>query len=295
MSVLLIFIDGIGIGNNNSTYNPFAKLPSKYFIAFNDNHVRKAPSEGIIISTRADLEVEGLPQSATGQATLLTGVNTAKLIGYHLEGLPNAALKKIISRENIFKKLTVLGYKVTFANAYRPSFFTHKKRRISVTTAAALSADLQLRSLDDIAKGEAVYQDYTNCFLIHKGFEVKEASAYNAAEILVRLLRDYDFILYEYFLTDVVGHKMKMNEALEQVKKIDDLIEALIKKLDLDKCLLVVTSDHGNLEDLRNKFHTANKVPTMVWGKDAPSFSQEVSSLEDITPAIINYLKRVRN
>jgi hypothetical protein len=117
MPVLLIFIDGIGIGDNNSTYNPFAQLPSKYFTAFNDNQVRKAPSKGIIIPTRADLEVEGLPQSATGQATLLTGVNTAKLIGCHLEGLPNAALKNIISQENIFKKLIVLGYKVTFANA----------------------------------------------------------------------------------------------------------------------------------------------------------------------------------
>jgi 2,3-bisphosphoglycerate-independent phosphoglycerate mutase len=295
MPVLFIFIDGIGIGDKNPVYNPFAKLPSKYFITFNDNHVQKAPSEGIIIPTRADLEVEGLPQSATGQATLLTGVNTAKLLGYHLEGLPNAALKKIIIRENIFKKLTLLGYRVTFANAYRPSFLTHRKRRISVTTTAALSADLRLRTLDDIAHGEAVYQDYTNCFLIHRGFQVKEASASNAAEILIRLLQDYDFILYEYFLTDIVGHKKKMNEALEQVKKIDDLIEALIEKLDLDKCLLVVTSDHGNLEDLRSKFHTPNKVPTIVWGKDALSFSQEISSLEDITPAIISYLKRVTN
>ncbi len=292
MPVLLIFIDGIGIGDKNPVYNPFAKLPSKYFITFNDNHVRRAPQDGIIVPTRADLDVEGLPQSATGQATLLTGINTAKLIGYHLEGLPNSALKKIISRGNIFRKLISLGYKVTFANAYRPSFFTHKNRRISVTTTAALSADLRLRTLDDIAHGQAVYQDYTNCFLIRKGFEVKEVSASAAAEILVRLSQKYDFVLYEYFLTDVAGHKRKISEALEQVKKIDDIIEALIEKLDLDNCLLVVTSDHGNLEDLRNKFHTSNKIPTIVWGSEAHSFSQDVSSLEDITPAIISYLKR---
>jgi bisphosphoglycerate-independent phosphoglycerate mutase (AlkP superfamily) len=86
-----------------------------------------------------------------------------------------------------------------------------------------------------------------------------------------------------------------MSEALEQVEKIDNLITALLEKLDLDRSLLIITSDHGNLEDLRNKFHTSNNVPTMVWGKDAHSFSQEVSSLEDITPAIINYLKRVRD
>jgi len=295
MPLLLIFFDGIGIGDKNPSYNPFSRLPSKYFIAFRDNCLPLAPKGGIIVPTYVNLEIDGLPQSATGQATLLTGRNAAKLIGRHLEGLPNTALKNLIRKENIFSKLIAQDYKVAFANAYRPSFFNSSKRRISATTTAALSANLQLRTLEDLAKGEAVYQDYTNCFLTRKGYQVKEVSASEAAERLVKLLLNHDFVLYEYFLSDIAGHKMKMKKALAEVKKIDSLIRALLEIMDLENNLLAVTSDHGNLEDIRTKIHTQNQVPTIVWGYQAKIFSQQISSLEDITPAIIQYLKEFSN
>lgn len=291
MPLLLIFFDGIGIGDKKPSYNPFARLPSKYFIAFRDNYLPIAPKGGIIVPTYAGLEVEGLPQSATGQATLLTGKNAAKLIGRHLEGLPNSTLKNLIKKENIFSKLMDKGCKATFANAYRPSFFNNYKRRISATTTAALSAKLQLRTLQDLAKGEAVYQDYTNHFLIRQGYKIKKISASEAAERLVKLLQDHDFVLYEYFLSDIAGHKMKMDEALAEVRKMDALIKALLEIMDLENNLLVVTSDHGNLEDLRIKMHTNNPVPTIVWGLRAQNFSREIISLLDIAPAIIKYLK----
>ena len=41
----------------------------------------------------ASLEVEGLPQSATGQTTLFTGVNAAAAVGRHVSAFPGPRLR----------------------------------------------------------------------------------------------------------------------------------------------------------------------------------------------------------
>ena len=66
----------------------------------------------------ACLGVEGLPQSATGQATMFTGVNCPKTVGKHCEGFPTPVIRKIIGDGNIFTELKKRGKKVKFADAY---------------------------------------------------------------------------------------------------------------------------------------------------------------------------------
>src|ERR1041384_4042800 len=87
VSVLLIFIDGVGIGRRGA-HNPLYGLESEFFSIFADE---EAPLsfDGRMAVTDARLGIDGLPQSATGQTTMLTGVNAAALIGRHLHGYPS--------------------------------------------------------------------------------------------------------------------------------------------------------------------------------------------------------------
>ncbi len=64
-----------------------------------------APFEGeraTLLALDATLGVEGLPQSATGQAVLLTGINIPKEIGYHYGPKPNPEVATYLKNGNTF-------------------------------------------------------------------------------------------------------------------------------------------------------------------------------------------------
>ena len=119
MSVIVIFIDGVGFGENNLKINPC--FNSKYKLFTNLNNL---PREGKKFALDACLGIDGYPQSATGQSTIYTGINCAKLIGKHLFGFPNKPLKNILRDSSLFVKLKSLGYQCRFINVFRPVFFT---------------------------------------------------------------------------------------------------------------------------------------------------------------------------
>ena len=126
LKILFIFVDGFGLGANDPAVNPLynARFPN----------LQKLLAHACPLD--ACLGVEGLPQSATGQATLLTGINAAKRMGRHIEAFPPTALKKMIRHESLFSKLKKLGKQCTFANCYwnvDPTCIP--LRRQSVTTA----------------------------------------------------------------------------------------------------------------------------------------------------------------
>jgi phosphopentomutase len=52
--------------------------------------------------------------------------------------------------------------------------------------------------------------------------------------------------------------------------------------------LILVTSDHGNMEDLSTRKHTDAHVPALVIGDKAAreEFTREMKALTDIAPAI---------
>ncbi|MDX1740430.1 MAG: peptidase, partial [Rhodothermales bacterium] len=63
----------------------------------------------------------------------------------------------------------------------------------------------------------------------------------------------------------------------------------LVEALDGSNTTLLLTSDHGNLEDLSVKTHTRNPVPFVALGPAAHDFA-EVRSILDVTPAILRSL-----
>jgi bisphosphoglycerate-independent phosphoglycerate mutase (AlkP superfamily) len=68
------------------------------------------------------------------------------------------------------------------------------------------------------------------------------------------------------------------------------LIRQLLARIDLTRTTVILTSDHGNIEDLSSRNHTLNEVPTIVWGAKRNSIASRIKSLADITPAIVESL-----
>lgn len=289
-SVLLFFIDGLGIGSRGP-FNPLDGLDDAQPLAVFRDEIPEIPWDGIVVSTDACLGVEGRPQSASGQTTILTGVNAPATLGYHKQGFPNAAMLEILREHSIFLQLTRAGIApITFANTYTQKFFDERPRWVSATTAAVEAAGLAFRRVADLKAGRAVYQDFTNALLIERGEDVSPRTADEAATVLARIVSENRFTLYEYFITDKVGHAQDMEAAKTILTNLASLIRGVLKGIDLRQTSVILTSDHGNIEDLSSRNHTLNAVPTIVWGANKDSIANRIKSLADITPAIVQTL-----
>lgn len=283
--VLLIFIDGVGIGTRGA-HNPLDGLDSEFFSIFKDEPPR-LPFDGVMAETDARLGVDGLPQSATGQTAILTGVNAAKLIGRHLHGYPSPRLKKALAEHSVYKKLIASNRLVTFANAYTRSYVDNPPRFVSATTVAAQSAGVRLRMIEDLREGCAVSHDFTNRFLIEKGIEVDSCSPEAAGARLAAIAAGHDFTLYEHFITDRIGHAQRADLAREHLISLSSFVRAVLESTDLSRVTVILTSDHGNIEDLSTRSHTLNPVATLAFGPAREHIASRVRSLTDITPAIV--------
>lgn len=290
MSVLLFFIDGLGIGTRGA-HNPLDGLTEAAPLAVFQDEEPEIIFDGRLVRTDACLGVEGRPQSASGQTTILTGVNAPTTLGYHKQGFPNEALREIISEHSIFLQLKRARVEPnTFANAYTPMFFETRPRWVSATTVAVEAAGMSFRSLDDLQSRRAVFQDYTNQMLIERGFPTSTRTPEEAAEILASIAREHRFTLYEYFITDKTGHAQDMDAARIVLVNLARFVRHLLSQLDLKRTTVLLTSDHGNIEDLSTRNHTLNLVPTLIWGEHRETIASRVRSLADITPAIIEVL-----
>ncbi len=287
-SFLLIFIDGIGIGTRGE-HNPLDGLDSEFFSIFQGERL-SLPFDGVMAETDARLNVGGLPQSATGQTAILTGVNAAKLIGRHLHGYPSPRLKQALADHSIYRQLMQHGRSVTFANAYTRSYIDKPPRFVSATTVAAQTAGVKLRMLEDLKEGRAVSHDFTNRFLIERGFEVDVCTPEAAGARLADLASRFDFTLYEHFITDRIGHARRSDLARAHLLELTRFVRAVLGAADLSRQTVIVTSDHGNIEDLSTRSHTLNPVATLAFGASSEHIASRVRSLTDITPAIVDAL-----
>jgi 2,3-bisphosphoglycerate-independent phosphoglycerate mutase len=294
-SVIFVFLDGLGVGPADET-NPLWLAPMSNF--------RRLLSGPLVVGRNVDrpgllfrgidalLGVPGLPQSATGQTALFTGVNAAQLLGQHLGAYPNAQLTEVINEHNILKRATERGYRATFANAYTPQYFQlvkKRKRRHSATTLSVLAAGLPFRTLEDLQRGEAVYWDITHFYLVehlHVAMPVIEPEI--AGQRLARLSRNYDLVLYESFLPDAVGHRRDLELALEILDVLDRFFAGLLEEIG-PTVTVVMSSDHGNLEEIGLRLHSTNPVPLLAVGPGAESFRQS-QSITDVAGGVMRVL-----
>jgi 2,3-bisphosphoglycerate-independent phosphoglycerate mutase len=299
-SILFLFLDGVGIGREGS-HNPFHNLQLPGFTSLSEGKQWTADSlpdtmgaNRVFRQIDARLGVEGLPQSGTGQATLFTGINCATLAGRHYGPFPHSTSRPVLAEHNIFGQVQQMGHlqPPSFLNAYPERFFelARKRDRWSVTTRCCLDANLRIRSLDDLEAGQAIAADIHGQGLGKvAGRPVTPVTEELAAKRMADLAETHSFLLFEYFMTDKVGHSQDASSAKDVLESLDRLLLGLIKHLDFERTTLVLTSDHGNLEDLGTKTHTMNPVPLVAQGASAHHFDQ-VQDLTGVTPAILRAL-----
>lgn len=301
IKIIFFFLDGVGLGINNPEINPFvqAKLPNleqlldgKPFLA---NTAPYLGNKASLLALDACLGISGLPQSATGQATLLTGKNIPGLLGYHYGPKPTPDIAYYLKNGNLFSKLRSLGKNSALINAYPPRYFEaiESGRRIySAIPLAVTSAGYSLLTMTDLVRGEALAADFTaEGWHEHLGLSnIPILTPQQAGERFAYLANGLDLTFFEYWLSDVVGHKQDMKNARLVLEALDQVLGALITNW--DDGLIILTSDHGNIEDLSTRRHTSNPVPALLIGprKIRNLICDNLNNLSDITPTIIELM-----
>jgi hypothetical protein len=297
MRVLFIFLDGIGLGENNSETNPFtrAKMPILNRLLGGRSLLKdSAPFYGEYASLLAvdpAVGVDGLPQSATGQAILLTGKNIPAALGYHYGPKPNPEVAAFLNEDTLFSNFINAGKKAALLNAYPPRYFhgiDSGKRLYSSIPLAVTNAGIPLFKEDALFEGRALSADFTGeGWRTMLGFaDAPVMDAVQAGRKLGTLAKEYDFSLFEYWASDYAGHKQQMDEAIRLMETFDTIVGGLVDVW--DDGLILVTSDHGNMEDIATRRHTDANVPALVIGEKAAreEFTRDMKDLTDIAPAI---------
>jgi 2,3-bisphosphoglycerate-independent phosphoglycerate mutase len=104
---------------------------------------------------------------------------------------------------------------------------------------------------------------------------------------LASLAQEYDFSFFEYWASDYAGHKQDMETAVELMESFDEVLGGLLEEIN-DELLVLITSDHGNMEDLSTRKHTDADVPLILIGEKAAreEFTRDMTDLTHIAPAI---------
>lgn len=301
-SVVFVFLDGVGLAPAHPS-NPFStsSLPALERLAGRQRWTAEARPinrpDHVFHPIDATLGVEGLPQSGTGQGTMLTGINCARLIGRHFGPFPHSKTKDTLARENIFRKIGDLDLAIpdepaAFINAYPPRFFTmaRRKQRWTVTTLCCMETGVRIRTEKDLRSGTALSADLTGESWRSKlNLDVPLLSERDAGRRLAAVSRNHAFTLFEYYLTDKAGHGRIDGSPQDIMRALDHFFRGLLEELNDDQ-LLLITSDHGNLEDMSRKTHTRHPVPLIARGREAGAFYSSVTSLQGVTPATVAFL-----
>jgi 2,3-bisphosphoglycerate-independent phosphoglycerate mutase len=303
MRLLFIFLDGIGLGENNPDTNPFAraKMPNLNQLLDGRSLLKDAApflgQKASLVAVDPAVGVRGLPQSATGQAILLTGINIPSELGYHYGPKPNPDVAAYLKEATLFSRFTKEGRRAALLNAYPPRYFDgidSGKRLYSSIPLAVINAGLPLFRHEDLFAGRALSADFTGegwrTMLGFRDAPVMDAA--HAGRKLASLAREYDFSLFEYWASDYAGHKQQMENAIELMETFDAVLGGLIGAW--EDGLILVTSDHGNMDDLSTRKHTAADVPVLVIGDKAArqEFTRDMKDLTHIAPAIWKIVMR---
>ena len=298
--LFLFFIDGIGLCQKESPLlNLFTNITGKNLI---EGDQPDFFDSGVICSADATLNVSGRPQSATGQTTIFTGINASEYLGYHLTAFPNQKLVELIEKQSLMKSLAEQGISVTSANMYSKEFFQKRAERrrnaFPVSTLTIKASGAPFRYFADYEKGEAVFADITNRLIRERGYNIEEISPEAAAGNLLNIIKNNEFVFFEYFMTDVYGHKRNVEKLEESVDVLNRFTETVWSGAKSDDTAILIISDHGNAEDLTTGNHTTNNVPAILLTKnsiDSKNFADSIHSLVDIYPWVLEYFSSRKN
>ncbi|RKH91552.1 metalloenzyme [Corallococcus sp. AB045] len=308
MRVAVLFIDGVGIGRKDPAVNPLADRD--HLLAwFQDAPVPVLPHGGMGLPVDPTFGVPGRPQSASNQTAILTGDPAPVLVGGHVLGYPNTALRDLLAERSIVRRLKAAGRTATFANAYpapyldalgvprRPSTsppeFTLPERaarkvRPSAAKLAFAAGGEALRTLDDARAGDGLTHDITGAAARAHGLDVPHRTPGEAAALFWRIAGQADFTFFEHYLADEAGHAQDFTAARLALDTFDAFLRAVAATRP-DDARVLVCSDHGNVEDLSVRGHTVHAVPMLYFGPSAPEVAS-FSTVADVGRTVIRWL-----
>ncbi len=294
---LFLFLDGVGLAEPHPG-NPLASHTATPFLSQLLRgallpHLRVSTPNLLFQPIDACLGVPGLPQSATGQTALYTGCNASAFLGRHLTAFANGSLRTLIETHGMFQQVLALGGRAAHANFYPPAYFqaiAQRRQRYSVGTLLALTAGLPFRMTQEYCCGDAVYWDITGQRFREKDVTAPLITPQEAGRRLVNICRQNHLTLFECYLPDYAGHQQDKAQAQHVIGLIDTLVGSIVCQLP-PQVTLIISSDHGNIEDLSSRSHTLNPVPLLVLGPQANTFDA-VADITGITPKIIELLAR---
>lgn len=303
MRIFFFFVDGIGLGDDSPNANPFAKADMPTLTQFTNgrawlsNLPRIEGPLSAFIPTDATLDVPGTPQSATGQAAIMTGRNVPKTINGHYGPKPNAHIGAIIRQASVVKQITARGMRAAMLNAYPTGYLEKIKSGIRLHSANQLAmhaGGVPLRGPEALYHGQAISADFTGqVWRDILGYaDAPLITPYEAGQRMARLAKDYHFTLFDHWFTDYTGHRCKMEDGVAELEKLDDVFAGLCSEWDTSEDLIILTSDHGNLEDCQSRRHTLNPVPTLIVGKKSQEFANGLADLTDFASRIMKAFTR---
>ncbi len=287
--VLFVFLDGVGLGSSDPSVNPLAaaRLPAIRRLLDGAPPVLGSFALGTILTggaasrpIDATFDVPGLPQSGTGQTALLTGRDTPGILGRHFGPWVPTALRELLATRSIFSILLEAGLNVGLANAFPRSHPVRSEaasRRPGAIPFAAATAGILTRDEDALRAGDAIVSSITtDGWRRYVDPDAPVVQPETAGEQLARISREHD------------GHRGTFGDAVEVLERIDAFLAGVRAQLQPDT-LLVITSDHGNVEDVRAG-HTRNPVPLIAVGPGSAMLIDRVERLDHLAPVIVSML-----
>lgn len=300
--ILLLFVDGVGLGEDDPQVNPFcvANLPTLHTFTqgkrWTRHTGRQETSRGVFLPTDPRLGVAGRPQSGSSQAVILTGINVPQRIGEHYGPKPNLATREIINQDNFFMQVRRAGGQTALLDAYPPSLLKSIGRGKTLPSSiqqSAIASGQMLLDVDALRRGEAITAEWTGQEW-HSHLKLTDTPIYTPQEAgkrLAELAQKYHFSMHSHWMTDYVGHRGTIAEGVTLLERLDGVIEGILSVWDDENGLVILTSDHGNLEQLDDRHHTENDVPTLVIGSFAKRFADGFHALTDIVPKMAEFLE----
>jgi hypothetical protein len=301
--LLFLFLDGVGLGLEDPARNPFAaaEMPALQGLLGGRKLVLPAaPFAGqwaTLLALDPCLGVNGAPQSASGQAAILTGRNVPAEIGEHYGPKPNPAVAAILRQDSLFHRVLARGGTAALLNAYPPRYFHAIEtghRLYSAIPLAAAAAGLPLMTAEDLQAGRGFSADFTGeGWAAQPGFPPAPVmSPSDAGHALARESARYDLAWFDYWLTDYAGHRGSLATAVDLLQGFDAILGGLVEASRGREDLIFLTSDHGNLEDLEARGHTRNPVPALLIGPEKlrETFAAGLHDLTHIASAVMRLL-----
>ena len=320
--LLFVFVDGVGLGADDPTVNAMAAARLPVLGGLLDGAPPAAKALGshaaaTLLGLDATLGVDGLPQSGTGQTALLTGEDAPRLFGRHFGPWVPTALRAVMAERSILARAAAAGRRIAFANAYPEELLELAAERAGAAPAAAgqagaldaaalarlpgplragpplaaLGAGVLVRHTRALERGDAVSSEITNDgwreHLARAG--VPPITPRQAGRNLAVIAAAHDLTLFAHYTTDAAGHYRELPPAIAATERVDAFLGGLIDAL-LPDVLLVLASDHGNLEDCRVG-HTRNPAIFLAAGEGHAAFSAGLTRLTDVAPRVLQWLE----